>query len=65
MKTEAKETVHLCSLFCYTIVQILYLSLCKCRLKAEFGPMPIVMVTLPNTGGALCSTPQSLADAHY
>jgi len=20
---------------------------------------------LPNTGGALCSTPQSLADAHY
>jgi len=24
-----------------------------------------VMVALPNTGGALCSTPQSLADAHY
>jgi len=24
-----------------------------------------VMVSLPNTGGALCSTPQSLADAHY
>jgi len=23
------------------------------------------MVALPNTGGALCSTPQSLADAHY
>jgi len=21
--------------------------------------------TLPNIGGALCSTPQSLADAHY
>jgi len=29
------------------------------------GPMPNVMVALPNTGGALCSTPQSLADAHY
>jgi len=27
--------------------------------------MPNVMVTLPNTGGALCSTPQSLADTHY
>ena len=29
------------------------------------GPMPNVMVTLPNIGGALCSTPQSLADAQY
>jgi len=27
--------------------------------------MPSVMVALPNIGGALCSTPQSLADAHY
>jgi len=27
--------------------------------------MPNVMVTLPNIGGALCSTPQSLADTHY
>jgi len=27
--------------------------------------MPNMMVTLPNIGGALCSTPQSLADAHY
>jgi len=26
--------------------------------------MPNVMATLPNIGGALCSTPQSLADAH-
>jgi len=33
--------------------------------KLECGPMPIVMVALPNIGGALCSTPQSLADAHY
>jgi len=24
-----------------------------------------VMVALPNIGGALCSMPQSLADAHY
>jgi len=27
--------------------------------------MPNVMAALPNTGGALCSMPQSLADAHY
>ena len=27
--------------------------------------MPNVMVALPNISGALCSTPQSLADAHY
>ena len=33
--------------------------------KLECGPMPNVMVALPNIGGALSSTPQSLADAHY
>jgi len=27
--------------------------------------MPNVTAALPNTGGALCSMPQSLADAHY
>jgi len=27
--------------------------------------MPNVMVAMPNIGDALCSTPQSLADAHY
>jgi len=27
--------------------------------------MPNVMAALPNISGALCSTPQSLADAHY
>jgi len=27
--------------------------------------MPNLMAALPNTGGALCTTPQSLADAHY
>jgi len=27
--------------------------------------MSNVMVALPNIGGALCSTPHSLADAHY
>jgi len=27
--------------------------------------MPNVIAALPNIGGALCSTPHSLADAHY
>jgi len=27
--------------------------------------MPNVMAALPNVGGALCSTPQILADAYY
>ena len=31
----------------------------------ECGPMPNVMVALPNIGGALYSTPESLVDAHY
>jgi len=33
--------------------------------KLECGPMPNLMVALPNIGGALCSTPQTLADARY
>jgi len=33
--------------------------------KLECGPMPNVMAALPNIGGALCSPPQSLSDAHY
>jgi len=33
--------------------------------ELECGPMPNVMVALPNIGGALCSMPQSLAYAHY
>jgi len=37
----------------------------KAEHKLECGPMPNVMDALPNIGGALCSMPQSLADAHY
>jgi len=33
--------------------------------KLECVPIPNVITALPNTGGGLCSTPQSLADAHY
>ena len=32
--------------------------------ELECGPMPNVMAALPNISGVLCSTPQSLADAH-
>ena len=34
-------------------------------LQLECGPIPNVMAALPNIGGALCSTPQSLADAQH
>jgi len=37
----------------------------KTKNKLECGPMPNVMAALTNIGGALCSTPQSLADAYY
>jgi len=33
--------------------------------KLECGPMHNLMIALPNVAGALCSTPQSLANAHY
>jgi len=37
----------------------------KIHIQLECGPMLNLMAALPNTGGALCSTLQSLADAHY
>jgi len=37
----------------------------KMILITRMWPMLNVMVALPNVGGALCSTPQSLAGAHY
>jgi len=38
----------------------------KYRKTRNVGQCPInVMAALPNIGGALCSTPQSLADAQY
>jgi len=38
---------------------------CALDSQLECGPMPNVMAALPNIVGALCSTPQSLADVHY
>jgi len=46
------------------IINLLQRLVVKELLKLECGPMSNVMVALPNIGGALCSTPQSLADAH-
>ena len=34
------------------------------KFALEYGPMPNPMLALPNIGGTLCSTPQSLADTH-
>ena len=33
--------------------------------KLECGPVPNAMAVLPNIGGAVCSMPESLANAHY
>jgi len=33
----------------------------RSKIKLECGPIPNVMAALPNIGGALCSTPQSMA----
>ena len=54
---------HLVKIFLLTSSKV---SVCKINEdKLECGPMPNVMVALPNIGGALCSMPQSLADADY
>jgi len=37
---------------------------CMTFRKLDCGPMPNVMAALLNIGGALCSTPQTWADAH-
>ena len=46
-------------------VHALVLRIRNPKIQLECGPMPNLMVALPNIGGALCSTSQSLADAHY
>ena len=46
-------------------LQIVLQMYSEIKQNQKCGPMPNVMAALPNIGGALCSTPQSLADAHY
>ena len=54
---------------CVRVVAIwnhFWLSIMGCiECGLECGPMSNVMAALPNICGALCSTPQSFADAHY
>jgi len=44
---------------------IVVVRLVSCSQILECGPVPNLIVALPNVVGALCSTPQTLADAHY
>ena len=70
--TDYSQTFYLCrSNYCITsfaylnqITRVHKLTL-RNKKQLECGPMPNVMVALPNIGGALCSTPQTLSDAHY
>jgi len=61
---------HLCleGLVFYAGLQVLLLfqslQVVMYSQQLECGPMPNMMAALPNIGGALCSTTQSLADAH-
>ena len=57
--TSLQQLLHLCE------QELARLDMPLNVKKLECGPMPNVMAALPNIGGALCSTPQSLADAHY
>jgi len=53
---------HLChTKLCWGLFQWIRWS----KKKLECGSVPDVMAALPNVGGALCSTPQTLADAHF
>jgi len=45
----------------YTFINQMKCTTTQTRMWANAN----LMVALPNIGGALCSTPQSLADAHY
>ena len=47
------------------LVQAATQSCRKQQQQLECGPMPNGMAALPHINGALCSTPQSLADTHY
>jgi len=46
-------------------VGLFHIFALKHEIILQCGPMPNVMAALSNIGGALCSTPQSLAHAQY
>ena len=57
-------SLHVCSFLLCIAVKYCCMAL-YFNDKLECGPMPNVMAALPNIGGALCSTPQRLNDAHH
>ena len=62
-----KKTFAFLVLYCFQRELALCPGQCPVDIDTllECGPMPNLMVALPNIGGTLCSTPQSLPDAHY
>jgi len=65
--TRLSEGANISSLWIWrkSVQQFLKYLIHEQKNKLECGPMPNLMVALPNIGGAVCSAPQSLADAHY
>ena len=49
----------------FSASQVQDISNLHSKFTLECGPMPNVMAALSNIGGAVCSTPQSLAGAQY
>ena len=64
-RKKKKETNHRAKVLSPALLHRAAITKERNRTKLECGPMPNVMAALPNIGGALCSTPQCLADAHY
>ena len=49
----------------FTGMQLMQHVVSTIQCQLECGPMPNMMAALPNIGGALCLTPQSMTDTHY
>jgi len=47
------------------MLALIVLEIYNFNYKLEYGPLPNLMAALRNIDGVLCSTPQSLANAHY
>jgi len=62
-RTFWKSTFYCAKHIYFCCILITSKRLADIKLKCK--PMPNVIAALPNICGALCSTPQSLDDAHY
>jgi len=65
MERTGLESLNFLTMTVLGTVHTAQVTVLQSKNKLEWGPMPNVMDALPNTGGTLCSTLQSLADAHY